>query len=53
MYAIVSLGVTFICYTGMEKLDYLRLYFRLCFEIFLAFLIFGLKPREPEKKKEE
>lgn len=21
MYAIVSLGVTFICYTGMEKLD--------------------------------
>jgi len=33
MYAIVSLGVTFICYT--------------------AFLIFGLKPREPEKKKEE
>merc|ERR1712029_522212 len=33
MYAIVSLGVTFICYT--------------------AFLIFGLKPKEPEKKKEE
>jgi len=33
MYAIVSLGVTFMCYT--------------------AFLIFGLKPREPEKKKEE
>jgi len=33
MYAIVSLAVTFICYT--------------------AFLMFGLKPREPEKKKEE
>jgi len=33
MYAIVSLAVTFMCYT--------------------AFLMFGLKPREPEKKKEE
>merc|ERR1712156_475131 len=33
MYAIVSLAITFICYT--------------------AFLMFGLKPREPEKKKEE
>ena len=30
-----------------------RLYYRLYFEIFLAFLIFGLKPREPEMKKEE
>jgi len=33
MYAIVSLAITFMCYT--------------------AFLMFGLKPREPEKKKEE
>jgi len=33
MYAIVSLAVTFMCYT--------------------AFLMFGLKPRETEKKKEE
>jgi len=33
MYAIVSLAITFMCYT--------------------AFLLFGLKPKEPEKKKEE
>ena len=50
MYAIVSLGVTFICYTGQNNnvftIDSNEL-------DILAFLIFGLKPREPEKKKEE
>ena len=55
MYAIVSLAITFICYTGDdhhlhqcedEKGYLITIYF-------VAFLMFGLKPREPEKKKEE
>ena len=50
MYAIVSLAITFICYTGKRNEIFLHFGDQL---FILAFLMFGLKPREPEKKKEE